>query len=73
MSKRFPDFKSPDTVDNSLKYMISKFIAKAEEKPSDKQLHIHPVCATDSDNFMKVFKSIKATIVNSNLQAAGLA
>lgn len=62
LSGVFDDFDGPDDLDNSLKYVILKFIRRAEEKGVHKQLHIYPICGIDTTNFQCVFKSVMTNI-----------
>lgn len=62
LSRVFDDFDGPDDLDNSLKYVILKFIRRAEEKGIHKQLHIYPICGIDTTNFQCVFKSVMTNI-----------
>ena len=66
----FPDYKGPQTNENSLNYIKKQFIKC--NKQENKQIYIHVTCATDGRNVEKVFNDVQHIVIENSLDAGGL-
>eukprot|EP00465_Bigelowiella_longifila_P012817 CAMPEP_0185253582 /NCGR_PEP_ID=MMETSP1359-20130426/2272_1 /TAXON_ID=552665 /ORGANISM="Bigelowiella longifila, Strain CCMP242" /LENGTH=244 /DNA_ID=CAMNT_0027835983 /DNA_START=562 /DNA_END=1296 /DNA_ORIENTATION=+ len=64
------DYDGPDSDANlSLKYMASVFL---DCNRTSKPIYVHVTCATNRENFQRVFVAVKDTVLRENLRRAGL-
>jgi len=66
----FPDFTGKNEFEPAWTYFAKKFCGKSADP--NKQIYTHVTCATDDQNVMYVFNSVKDTVVRKGLIKSGL-
>nr|CAA87631.1 G protein alpha-a subunit [Lymnaea stagnalis] len=61
----FPDYKGPNTVDASLKYIKEQFL---QSKPAQKQVYSHATCAIDVPHMKDLLATVVDCIVDINVK-----
>jgi len=70
LSRTFPDFKGPNSVEVAAEFIKEKFIDV--NKNTEKMIFCHLTCATDTENVQVVFEACKRVIVKANLTKLGI-
>mmetsp|Transcript_4456 Transcript_4456/g.7968 ORF Transcript_4456/g.7968 Transcript_4456/m.7968 type:complete len:357 (-) Transcript_4456:174-1244(-) len=65
----FKDYKGKAKYDEALDYVIKQFQKRVK---TNRDVFIYDVCAVDTENVIRIFNSVKKTILRSALDYAGL-
>jgi len=65
----FPEYNGGCDYNNALEFIKNKFLSLNKTK---RMLYSHVTCSTDTDQIKKVYFSIRETILDNQLQTAGL-
>jgi GTPase SAR1 family protein len=71
LSSTFPEYDGGKDFDNAIKFIRERYEELNKHKDS-KQIYTNFCCATDTDNFSKVFNSIKEILLNKSLKNLGI-
>ncbi|CAD5223772.1 unnamed protein product [Bursaphelenchus okinawaensis] len=66
----FPDYKGPQTYDDCISFIRSKF--EALNSNPRKTVYVHQTCATDTNQVQLILDSVISMIIQSNLHKSGL-
>lgn len=65
----FPEYKGDNSYDDTCKYVMAQF--RSRLKNPNVQIYNHVTCATDKDQMMKVFKSVRDVVIRQVLKDHG--
>ncbi|KAM9734962.1 guanine nucleotide-binding protein G(q) subunit alpha-like isoform 2-T2 [Menidia menidia] len=67
----FPDFQGPQgDAESAKKFILKLYVERHNEHP--KPMYSHYTCATDTENIRVVFKAVKDTLLQDNLEKFNL-
>lgn len=66
----FEDYKGGDNWEVAAEFIGKRFVE--QNKHVDKEIFVHPTCATDTNNVKFVFEAVKDIILQQTLKASGL-
>ncbi|VDO72848.1 unnamed protein product, partial [Haemonchus placei] len=67
----FPDYEGGQNYDEAVAFIKLKF-AELNLNPDKKTIYMHETCATDTNQVQLVISSVIDTIIQKNLQKAGM-
>ncbi|VDN58892.1 unnamed protein product [Dracunculus medinensis] len=67
----FPDYEGGQNYDEAISYIKLKF-SELNQNPDKKTIYMHETCATDTNQVQLVITSVIDTIIQKNLQKAGM-
>lgn len=67
----FPDYEGAQNYDEAVGFIKIKF-AELNQHPDKKTIYMHETCATDTNQVQLVISSVIDTIIQKNLQKAGM-
>ncbi|GMS80438.1 hypothetical protein PENTCL1PPCAC_2613 [Pristionchus entomophagus] len=67
----FPDYEGGQTYEEAVNFIKQKF-AELNMNPDKKTIYMHETCATDTNQVQLVISSVIDTIIQKNLQKAGM-
>ncbi|KAI1728039.1 g-protein alpha subunit domain-containing protein [Ditylenchus destructor] len=67
----FPDYEGPQTYEDAVNFIKMKF-GELNQHPDKKTIYMHETCATDTNQVQLVISSVIDTIIQKNLQKAGM-
>jgi len=67
----FPEYKGPQTYEDSVTFLTNKFLER-NKNPDQMKVFVHVTCATDADNVKFTFNAVKQTIIEASLARSGL-
>jgi GTPase SAR1 family protein len=71
LSKSFPEYSGPEQdVGEAFRFISRKFLERNSEK--DRMIHVYDTTAIDDKNVLKVFASVKDTIIRKSLMSSGI-
>jgi len=66
----FPEYKGPQTYDDSVRFIEDKF--EGLNANPEKTIYMHQTCATDTNQVQMILDSVIDMIIQANLQGCGL-
>ncbi|GMR59532.1 hypothetical protein PMAYCL1PPCAC_29727, partial [Pristionchus mayeri] len=67
----FPDYEGGQNYEEAVNFIKQKF-AELNMNPDKKTIYMHETCATDTNQVQLVISSVIDTIIQKNLQKAGM-
>ncbi|KAF7634439.1 hypothetical protein Mgra_00006194 [Meloidogyne graminicola] len=67
----FPDYEGSQSYEEAVNFIKMKF-AELNQHPDKKTIYMHETCATDTNQVQLVISSVIDTIIQKNLQKAGM-
>ncbi|CAK5086512.1 unnamed protein product [Meloidogyne enterolobii] len=67
----FPDYEGSQNYEEAVNFIKMKF-AELNQHPDKKTIYMHETCATDTNQVQLVISSVIDTIIQKNLQKAGM-
>merc|ERR1711971_1130406 len=67
----FPEYKGPNTYEDTAAYIQMKF-ENLNKRKDQKEVYTHFTCATDTNNIGFVFDAVTDVIIKNNLKDCGL-
>ncbi|CAJ0957216.1 unnamed protein product, partial [Mesorhabditis belari] len=71
ITSAFPDYEGGQNYEEAVNYIKMKF-AELNMNPDKKNIYMHETCATDTNQVQLVISSVIDTIIQKNLQKAGM-